>query len=225
MNSPSRRHVRLLVGLLLVTSPLYAPALDVTGHDYEYRSTRVVAEDDRVRVVNGSDLPLYYGGVDGIDCLYEYPISRLCVHDAGLLNGTRRADHPDVLAVTGRAPIHADERYVAFTNDGAVYERTADWQSGNYVVGLERVSAEKALDDVATHPDHVSPQVLTAIEERSVRTDARLSDANRLVKTTDGYFVVYEESRRAGFLDAKPKTERYLEWFAVLLGAALLYRE
>ena len=224
MNYPTRRHARVLLGLLLVTSPLYASALGVTGHDYEYRSTRVVADENRISVANGSDLLRFDEGVAGINCFYEYPISRLCVHDAGLLNGTRRADHPNVLDVTGRAPIHADERYVAFTNRAPVYERTADWRNGHYVVGLERVSAEKALEDVAIHPDHVSSQVMTAIEQGSVRTDEPLSDANALVKTSDGYFVVYEQGRRSTFLDANPGRERLLEWVAVMFGAVLLYR-
>lgn len=225
MDESTARYARILVGVLLVTSPLYAPAFDVTGNDYEYRSTSVVAEENRIRVVDGAELPVYFDGFYGIDCLYERPISRLCVHDAGLLNGTRRADHPAVLSVTGRPPIHADDGYVAFTDDGPVYERTADWRNGSYVVGLERVSARTALDDVAVPPERVSEQALTAIEEGSVRTDEPLADANVVVKTEDGYFVVYEQGRRAGRLDVDSETERYLEWVAVLFGAALLYRE
>lgn len=225
MDDSTRRHARLLVGLLLVTSPLYAPALSLTGDEYEYRSTRVVADENRLSIVNGSDFSLFYDGVDGLDCFYEYPVSRLCVHDAGLLNGTRNADHPNVISVTGSPPIHADERYVAFTNDSPTYQRTADWRNGHYVIGLERVSAAKALEDVAVHRDHVSQKVLTAIERESIRTDEPLADANSVVKTSDGYFVVYEQGRRSGLLDANPVQERLLEWIAVLFGAVLLYLE
>lgn len=223
VNDSTLRYVRLLVGLLLVTSPLYGSTLDVTGPDHEYETARLVAEDGRLRVVNGSDLPPVRG-VDGIDCLFEQRISRQCVHDAGLLNGTRRADHPRVLDVIGTPRLRTADRYVAFTNDAPVYERTVDWRNGGYVLGLERVPAAEAFDDVATDVEHVSSQVRAAIEEGSVRTDEPLSDANRVVETEDGYFFVYQTGR-SSFLDAKPKTERYLEWAAVLFGVVLLRRD
>lgn len=214
---------RLVIALLLVTSPLYAPVFDVTGHDYEYESTRVVVENDSIRVVNDSELSLFYDGVEGIDCLYERRVSRGCVHEAGLLNGTRQADHPTILDLNGGVHFAAQSQYVAFMGDSAVYERTAYWRDGNYVLGLVQVSPEQVLDDVATDTAYVSPQAMTAIEEGSVRTNEPLSDTNEIVKTEAGYFLVYEEGRKQ-FLDADPKRERLLEWVAVLFGAFLLRR-
>ncbi|SFL00934.1 hypothetical protein SAMN04487950_1917 [Halogranum rubrum] len=46
------RSLALLVGVLLVTVPLYAPLFDVTGVDYQYEATELTVDDDGLTLVN-----------------------------------------------------------------------------------------------------------------------------------------------------------------------------
>ncbi len=143
------------------------------------------------------------------------------MYEARALNGTVAADHPNVVSVSGSAHVHNDEQYVSFDADSRVFRRTADWRYGSYVLGLERVSARDALNDVALEKRHAPEPMVTAVETGSVTTDRKIEHANRVVKTSEGYFLVYQSGRQSD-LSAKPGTERLFEWVAVLLGANLL---
>jgi hypothetical protein len=212
----SRRRVLLAVGVVLVTVPLWAPALDVTGHDHEYRTADVVVDDNRVSVP-GRHVRLT--GLDGVDCFAEREPSRRCGFEARLLAGdTVRADYPNLRHVSGDPSLAAPERYVAFSGDGRVFERTTAWNesAGTYVLGLDRVSAARVLDEAA-RPLAVQPDpVRRAVATGSVRADEPLDDS-RLVETGDGYVLVYGAGPRT-LLSAAPGAERVFEALAVLGG-------
>lgn len=97
---PSTTRIGLaLLGLLLVTVPLYGPALAVTGPDYVYEATELTVEDNRLGIVDEG--LLYGGGIDGIDCYAVGRPHRSCAFEAAALDGNVTADHPDVTGVTG----------------------------------------------------------------------------------------------------------------------------
>jgi hypothetical protein len=220
---PSRRSALLAVGVVLVTVPLWAPALDVTGHDYEYRTADVVVEDNRVSF---PDRNVRLTEVDGVDCFAEVEPSRRCGFEAQLLAGrTTRADYPGVRHVSGDPSLAAPERYVAFSGDGRVFERTTDWNgsAGAYVLGLERAAAARALDEAARPLDVQPRPVRRAVATGSVRVEEPLGDS-RLVGTADGYVLVYEAGPRT-LLSADPAAERVLEGLAVAAGLLVLTRE
>lgn len=222
MALPARRTVFVALGIVLVTLPLWAPALDVTGRDYEYRAAAVTVEDDRISV--SGDRP-QLSGVEAIDCFEEWLPSRRCTFEASLLDdGPVRADYPSIRSVSGDASLDAPERYVAFTGDGRVFERTTDWNAstGAYVLDLRRVNASRVLADAARPVDRYDRPVQRAVTTGSAQTDDSLPEP-ALVASDDRYYVVYTASTRT-FLTEQPFTERVFSAGAVLAGVLALRR-
>jgi hypothetical protein len=219
---PSRRTALVAVGLLLVSVPLWAPAADVTGHDYEYRSTDLVVAENRVQVPGS---PVLVESPRGLDCFHEVVPSRRCAFEARLLDGDRlRADYPNLRHVRGEPSLEFRERYVAFAGDGRVYRRTTGWNdsAGAYVLGLERANASLAVGAVSTDADRADRPVRRAARTGSASADEPLERA-RIVDTATGYRLVYEAGGRT-LLSEKPLLERLLELGAVLAGLVALQR-
>jgi hypothetical protein len=218
---PASRQVALaLLGLLLVAVPLYAPPLDLTGQDYEYRAAQIRVDDDRLVLTR---TPTRLRGVEGIDCFHEMPVSRRCALEASLLDGSSRAIHPNVRRLSGDPTLDAPDRYVAFAGDGRVFERTADWRDGSYVVGLERVAAARALDAVSRPAEAAPRAVRRTVETGSAVTAHRLDPRSRIVESSGRYYVVYEAGQRSDLVE-KPFTERLFEAVAVVGGVLVLRR-
>ncbi len=217
---PWRQTSLVALGLLLVTVPLTAPPLDVTGHDYEYRAVQVRVDDDRL-VLAGDAARLR--GVAGMDCFHELVVTRRCALEASLLDGRTRADHPAVLRLTGDPTLDAESRYVAFAGDGRVFERTTEWENGSYVLSLDRVSATRALEDVSRPVETQPLPVRRTVETGGARAAERLEPRSRLVESSGRYYVVYEAGLRSDLVE-KPFTERVFEGAAVVAGVLVLRR-
>lgn len=220
--SPSRRTALVAAGLLLVSVPLWAPAADVTGQDYEYRAVDLVVAENRVHV---PDDPVRVESPRGLDCFHEVVPSRRCGFEARLLDdGPLPADYPNVRHVSGEPSLEFRERYVAFAGDGRVLRRTTGWNgsAGAYVLGLERANASEAVEAVSVDADRVDPPVRRAARTGSARADDPLA-AGRIVDTGDGYRLVYGVGRRS-LLSEEPLLERLLEFGAILAGLVALQR-
>ncbi|MFB6121869.1 MAG: hypothetical protein ABEJ78_00210, partial [Haloferacaceae archaeon] len=99
MADARRRTLLLVLGVALVTVPLWAPALDVTGTDYEYGAALVRVDGDRLSIP-GQHPRL--DGVEGIDCFHDVHPSRRCGFESRLVDGgTVDAPYPGVRHVAG----------------------------------------------------------------------------------------------------------------------------
>ncbi|KPN29557.1 hypothetical protein SY89_00271 [Halolamina pelagica] len=232
MRPPTRRELTIAIALLLITVPIWAPALDVTGPDYRYEVAELADEDGKLAI----DLPEggYVADVQGIDCVdrsFDFP--RRCLYDGGAIDGNVTGVNPAIVAVSG--PSAGDEltrraaadEYVVLGD--TVYRRSATYVSANESVGMvvelgaERVDAATALDDVARDQQYVSAAAKRAVESGSLTTNEPIADANEVLVVDGDYYVVYEDSRPSS-LSEKPAVERTLEALSVAAGAGLLLR-
>lgn len=220
MATSRRQLLHLGLGLLLVTAPIWAPPLDVTGEEYEYSATLVTVDDNRLDVPREPPRP---SGIPGVDCFESYAPSRLCGFDSTLVDGPpSEAPYPGLRHVAGEPSLVAPDRYVAFTGDGRVYERTTAWNDSaeTYVLGLERANATRVLERGSLPVRDYPAPVRRAVETGSASADEPLSEPV-LVASSGRYYAVYTTGSRT-FLSERPFTERLFELVAVLGGATLL---
>lgn len=231
MRPPTRRELTMLLALPLVAVPIWAPPLDVTGPDYRYEVAELSDEDGKLAV----DLPEsgYIVDVDGIDCVdrsFEFP--RRCLYD-GAIDANVTGVNPAIVGVSG--PSAGDEltrrvgdEYVVLGD--TVYRQSATFVSANESVGMvvelgvDRVDAATALEDVARDQQSVSDAAERAIREGTVTTSEPIENANVVLAVDDAYYVVYPDGRPTS-LSEKPGVERALEAVSVAAGAGLLLRD
>jgi hypothetical protein len=225
MESPTRS-ATLLVGLLLVTVPLYAPLFDVTGTDYRYEASELTVEDNRLAFVDDPPRGLYHG-VSGFDC-YFATVERSCALEAATLDDPVTATHPTIIEASGAGFLDTDEPYLAY-NDGRVFAYTAEWNQSEraFVLGVERTDASTALDRVARSARYAPAPILTAIRSGAARAaDPLWDDESREARVVelDGDYYVVSQAPRSGLLSEKPLLERILEGISVVLGVSVLAR-
>ena len=222
MAGTPRQRALLVLGVLLVTTPVWAPPLDVTGPEYEYRAALVTVEENRLEVPRESPRPR---SVPGIDCFPAPTPSRLCGFESGLIGSQPvAAPYPGVRHTAGDPSLEAPERYVAFPGDGRVFERTTEWNGSAdaYVLGLRRANATRVLERASRPVGRYPAPVGQAVETGSARTDEPIS-GTVLVASSGRYYAVYTTGTET-VLSEMPFTERVFELVAVLGGAALLWR-
>lgn len=232
MRPPTRRELTIAIALLLITVPIWAPALDVTGPDYRYEVAELADEDGKL------DVDLSEGGdvadVEGIDCVDRtFDLPRRCLYDGGAVDGNVTGVNPGIIRVSG--PSAGDELTRRTRTDeyallgDTVYRRSATFVSANesagmvVELGVERVDAATALDDVARDQQYVSAAAKRAVETGSLTTNEPLADANEVLAVDGGYYVVYESGQPVS-LSAMPAVERAFEALSVGAGAVLLLR-
>jgi hypothetical protein len=207
----------LAVGIALLVTPVWAPALDLTGPDYVYRSTEVTVVDGEVRL-NASDGGAVASPTDQIACMdpVDAPEDRGCLLEARLEDGSATVG-------ANTAPHLSSPEYFVFGSAGPIYRRV-ETEGEPHRIGLERVDPEPALASASHEPRR-------AVVERALRTgEVRTSDpvglgddGSSLYAYGGGYAVVYEATTPV-WLSAKPAVERGLEALTVLLGAVLVFR-
>mgnify|MGYP000005858043 CR=1 FL=1 len=232
MRPPTRRELTIALALLLIAVPIWAPALDVTGPDYRYEVADLAVENGKLAV----DAPRgsYIEDVAGIDCFgrsIEFP--RRCLYDGGAVDGNVTGVNPNVVAVSATSAGDeltrrtGSDEYVMLGDE--IYRRTTTFVAANESVGVtvelgvERVDAATALDDVARGEERVSDAAERAIHEGSITTNEPIEDANEVLAVDGGYYVVYE-TRQPVSLSEMPAVERALEALSVGAGAVLLLR-
>lgn len=234
MRLPTRREFTVLVALLLVAVPLWAPPLDVTGEDYRYTAVELAEKNGTLAVDYRDADRRMLPAIEGLDCAATHPVSqRRCLFEGGAIDGNVTGVNPNIVAVSD--PSAGDEltrrtgaEYVVLGR--TVYRRSTTFVSANESVGmtvdlsLRRVAPQTALADVAREEDRVSEAATTAIREGSVRTEQPLGDAGTVLAVDGDYYVVYEVST-SQFLSVKPGVERFLEAVCVTAGAVLLLRQ
>lgn len=231
MRPPTRRELTIALAVLLIAVPIWAPTLDLSGPDYRYEVAELSSEDGKLAV----DVPegAYVVAVEGIDCVdRSFDFSRRCFYDGGAIDGNVTGVNPAIVGVSG--PAAGDEltrtggdEYVVLGD--RVYRRSTTFVSANESVGMvvelgvERVDAATALEDVARDQQHVSEAAERAIREGSITTNEPIADANAVLAVDDGYYVVYRDGRPT-WLSENPAVERALEAVSVAAGAGLLLR-
>lgn len=217
MDDRSRAH--LAIGLVLLSVPIWAPLLDLTGHDYVYDHTPIEIHDGEIEVEPRAGAPAPKGDIACFG-VYEVRQERLCYFERALL-----ADNVTVGAESATA---GGERpggppYVVFGSTGSVYERTFEnSEDGGYELGLRRADPEVALEQVARDADNW-PQLRRVVENDGIRTDEPIIGYQSTVVHVDGnYHLVYEDGTRQ-FLSAKPGVERGIEALLMAIGAYLLF--
>jgi hypothetical protein len=217
-NMDRRSQALLAVGIALLATPVWAPALDVTGQDYVYRSVDLRVVDGELRVNDSDVAGRGPTPTDQFACMD--PLA--AIEDRGCLLEARLRN--DTAAAVGGAPNLSFPKYAVFGAGGPVYRRTVDESAGRDAVGLERVDPATALAD-ESHDPRRGP-VRRALQNGRVRTADPVdlgSDDSTVYAHEGGYAVVYEASTPTG-LSEQPGVERGFELLAVLLGAALVFR-
>jgi len=212
-----RSQALLAVGIALLTAPVWAPALDVTGPDYVYRSTEVVVDDGEIQL-NTTDGGFFASPTDQVACMdaIEAEEDRGCLLEARLRNGT-------VTVPASAAPDLSSPEYFVMGSAGPVYRRV-ETESEPHRIGLERVDPEPALANASYDPRRAA--VERALGDGRVETAEPVSlgdDGSNLYAHDGGYAVVYQAATPV-WLSPKPAVERGFELVAILLGAALVFR-
>ncbi|MFW5935567.1 MAG: hypothetical protein ACOCQL_06930 [Halolamina sp.] len=229
MRPPTRRELTVLVALLLVTVPIWAPPLSVTGLEYRYETAELSTQDGKLAV----DAPdgSYVYDVAGIDCFdRSFEFTRQCFYDGGAIDGNVTGVNPSIVEVSGSAAADGlartrDDEYVMLGDE--IYRRSTTFVDANDSVGLtvelgvERVDPSTALEDVAD--EDASEAARTAIDDGSVTTDEPIEDTDEVLAVDGEYYVVFEESRQRSYPE-NPGTERLFEAVSVAAGAWLLLR-
>lgn len=222
----ARLRARLALALLLVTAPLWGPPLDLTGPDYAYRTAEIDVDAGEVTM---PELEYWGGPTDRIACFSTRAAvyrDRGCYLEARLRDGNVSVDYPGMETYGGDPQVVGPE-YVVFGTSGPVYERTVshDTTNGSFVLGVDRVDPEVALDDVASDPEGAPPVVREALDTGEARRDEpiRGHDPGRIYRDDGGFVVVFEEEIHGGYSE-QPGVERGFEAIAVLFGALTLYQ-
>ena len=220
IDSPPRIAL-ILLALVLITVPFWAPSLDVTGTEYEYSATQLTVEDDRIQIRQDSPR---LRQIDGLDCFGERSPSRICGFESGLVAETSRfVPYPGVRHVVGDPSLASQDRYLAFPSDGRVFKRVTGWNESaqSYRLTLERVNASQALEDVSRPVDQYSPAVQRAVKTGASQSQTNLREA--VVANASGrYYAVYT-SGTTSLLSEEPDSERVLGFLTVIGGAMLLF--
>ncbi|AEN06828.1 hypothetical protein [Halolamina sp.] len=229
MSTRARRRLAVAVALLLVTVPLWAPPLDVTGRDHHYAAAEISGANGTLTVDSPNADRRIHLTIEGLDCTSRYSaLQRRCLFEGGTLDENVTGVAPAVRGSPAPESVTETGRYVVL-NDG-VYRRTVATKpyDGSWPVkfelGLERVPPATALEDVARQEEQVSETAQTVIRDGPTRTDDPIRDANEVLAVDGSHYVVYETSRPQ-FLSAKPGVERFLEAVCVAAGAFLLLRQ
>jgi hypothetical protein len=217
-----RKLALIAFALFLMTAPIWAPPLEITGREYEYSAALVTVEDNRIQIPRDPPRPQR---IDGISCFGERFPSRLCGFESGLLDGTSRAaPYPGVRHVSGSPSLAAQDQYLAFSGDGRVFRRVTRWNesSQSYRLRLERVSARQALSDIS-NPIHLYPEAVREAARTGTSQSTEDLQEAVVVESSGRYYAVYPTSTES-FLAERPGAERVLELLAIVGGAALLMR-
>lgn len=233
MNPRTRRRLRVAVAFLLVTVPLWAPPLDVTGPNHRYTAAELSDESGTLAVDYHDADRRALPAIEGIDCAgrhWNFP--RRCLFEGGAIDGNVTGVNPSIVTVS--TPAAGDqlslrgEEYVLLKD--IVYRRSETFVAANDSVGMtvelgiEPVDAETALADVSQSESRVSGPAKTAIREGEVVTSEPLADAGHVLELDGGYYVVYETAQPQ-FLSANPDVERFFEAVCVLVGVLLFLRQ
>lgn len=221
MVDDSLRVALLCIAAIFLTTPVWAPALDVTGNEYEYYAAPVTAEDNRIQVEG------YNPGLrdfEGIDCFKEFRESRQCAFEAELLDGAATAGVGPTVEDTNPHTLSVGEQYVAFDATGRVYERT--WEqnesSGAYELGLQRANASRVLEEIAGPVGEHDRPIRRAVRAGPTWADEHLEEP-QLVTAGEQTYIVYAPYTRSG-LSEKPFVERLFELGAIGIGLLLFER-
>lgn len=219
-----RTSLQILLALSLILVPIWAPALGVTGTEYQYRSAAITVDNDTIALNDGD----YFGGpTTEIGCLSSrvtVEVDRGCYLESQLRNRSVAVDYPGLESFSGEARV-TRRKYVVFGTEGVVYRRTVRYDSGTqtHVFGLKQVEPETALSEVAVPSKTAPAPVREALRTGSSRRETPVGDAGRgrVYRHAGEYFVVYETTRQG--LASKPTVERGMTVLAVLFGAGLLF--
>ena len=218
VDSPLRTTL-LVIAALFLTTPIWAPALDVTGAEHQYHSAPVTVEDNRIQVEEPR-----VNGFEGIDCFQAVRESRLCAFEARLLEGSSNQSVGPSVENTSRYGLYAQDQYVAVDADGQVFERTwvLNESAGTYELGLQRANASRVLEEIARPVGEHPRPVRRAVETGSAWTEESLSEP-QLVTSDGRTYIVYDRGRRT-FLSEKPLVERLFELLSMGIGLLLFDR-
>ena len=180
-----RAAMLVLLGLTLLANATVVHALDIGGARYEYRAGPL---DTGEGALYTEIVPDHF---DGVDCLRGDEDERLCAIEAWLLE-ERGVNGTVTVQLSGSSGVN-DEEYAYL---GEFYRRIyhSDLDNGTTTIGLERVTRERALDDLAVDRDSLSDPAKRALEDGPAV--ARFErDEGKVVETDDGYvaIAVYQE--------------------------------
>jgi hypothetical protein len=212
---------QLVVGLVLVANALFG-AVTAGGDRYRYDSLELTVEDGDLAFGEDSPVDQVPDRIQGIDCLFDTPHSRLCASETWLMD-TQGSDGSVSITAEDPGNVYPEDRPPSYAyHDGAIYERSWDASpgTGSATLGLERVPTREALGDVARDASELSPRLRQAVTDGPVTTGDRLDADGLVVSTDDGHVIlVAEQSRRE-----RPLMRAGSRLLSLAVGAALTLR-
>jgi len=206
LSDRQRGALALVVGTLLVCSPLYVTALPGVSPAYTYRTAPATVENGSLSF-DGADR--IYTRIEGIGCTGA-PVqeTRACAMDRRIL---------DTGPVEARQEYDAGERFVRI--DGQFYRRVVRERNGTTLLALERVSAREALNRAAVPETVLTWPGRVLLLTGQVTTTYPLEHAGYVVETEDGFRLLYLASFEKGESGAE-----VLAAIGVVVGLWLLVR-
>lgn len=202
----------LVVGISLVTLPMWGSAAGVGQPEYVYETSRVTfvsgdATFESDAVIQGPTL--------GLDCFFGPRFDRTCAVEQAAVDADVEATLPPFF-------VH-DDPYVANPNTGQMYRRTASDDASGGEYGLVPVSDETAIRDVAREWGRVTPWVKRAVRANETQVGvSRPIDYDRhddyhtlFVERGDDVYVVSQRFTRESLVDEAAGTVHVL---AVVVG-------
>lgn len=197
----------LVVGVTLVTLPMWGSAAGVGQPEYVYEVSPVTFVSGDAQFENGQGLR---DPTLGIDCFFGPRFDRTCAVEQAAVDA-------DVEATLSASFVH-DDPYVANPNTGQMYRRTASDDAGSGEYGLVPVSDETAIRDVAREWDRATPWVKRAVRADETQVGvSRPIDYDRhddyhtlFVERGDDVYVVSQRFTRESLVDEAAGTVHVL---------------
>lgn len=203
--------ISLVVGLMLVTAPLWIGVFDLQKPISTYERVEMTTDEEAIQYAESPPGGSYPVMSESLGCTLGQPWTdrRLCELEASIANGDSRpiTDWTDDPHADPRSPAH---RYEYVILDGTIYEPSASVGAdpgdppadadGEYPVylDLERVDPAVALRDlsIAVQHDSIPDVVQRAARDGSATTRGTVDAPARPIRLADGtiYRVVQSET-------------------------------
>lgn len=193
----------ILVGVLLVFSPLWVGHLHVGDPTYRYEAVEVEPTENGVEYGDGYD----GRGIDSQIVCDAIP-GRPCIHERYLLT--------DRNVSTDRSPQTLNHyRYDYVHAEDGFYEVAYEERDDRTYLRLDLIPTETLFRRIATPVNDLPDPVRTAVGTGSVTTRRTLLDANELVLSDGTYYVVQERLVRSS-TEAERRGELFEDVVSVL---------
>jgi hypothetical protein len=211
----NRGTIFALAGFVLLLNPFVVGFFDLGDpDDFTYKPVKVHF------YANGTyDAPGEVHGLDDDIACFEPTSSRSCALERAIhaRGGLYYDGPPDAF-------IDSEYEYVFVYGEGFFRPIAVEQPNETVRYALDPVPTTEALDDVSMPLERAPTGVRVAIEHGHYETSDELASANQLVRTEDGYYVVYAARSHRVSGSERLTVVAALQWILGALGALFVLR-